>query len=378
MKLPTVLALLLCTTPAAAADTRIDAAVDQAIHSLMAKYSIPGMAVGITVNGKSHVYNYGLASVESKTPVTRNTLFELGSVSKTFTATLACWARERARLSLSDPVSKYLPSLRGTPFGDVQLLHLGTHTPGGLPLQVPDGITTEDQLLQYFKEWKPAYPPGTHRTYANPGIGTLGLITAKSMGQDFTTLMERQLLPALRMNNTFIDVPAARMSDYAQGYTKDGAPIRMAAGVLSSEAYGIKSTAEDLIHFVETNMNLVRLEPRLQRAIMATHTGYFRAGAMTQDLVWEQYSYPVQLKDLLDGNSAEVIYNPTPVKAINPPEKPREDVLLNKTGSTNGFAAYVAFVPSKQIGIVILANKSYPIPDRVTIAHQILTLLAKP
>jgi beta-lactamase class C len=377
MKFPTVLAVLLCSTLTAAADTRIDGEIDQAIHSLMAKHSIPGMAVGITVNGKSHVYNYGLASVESQAPITRDTLFELGSISKTFTATLACWAEERGRLSLSDPVGKYLPSLRGTPFGEVQLLHLGTHTPGGLPLQVPDGIRTEEQLLQYFKEWKPAWPAGTRRTYANPGIGTLGLITARSMGEDFTPLVERRLLPALRMRNTFINVPAARMHDYAQGYTKDGTPIRMSAGVLSSEAYGIKSTAGDLIQFVEANMKLVRLEPKLLRAIAKTHTGYFRAGAMTQDLVWEQYSYPVQLKDLLDGNSADVIYNPTPVTAIDPPERPREDVLLNKTGSTNGFAAYVAFVPSRQLGIVLLANKSYPIPDRVTIAHQILTLLAR-
>jgi beta-lactamase class C len=71
-----------------------------------------------------------------------------------------------------------------------------------------------------------------------------------------------------------------------------------------------------------------------------------------------------------------MIYNATPVAAITPPEHPREDVWINKTGSTNGFGAYVAFVPIKRLGVVVLANKSYPIEDRVTIAHEILTRIS--
>jgi hypothetical protein len=89
-----------------------------------------------------------------------------------------------------------------------------------------------------------------------------------------------------------------------------------------------------------------------------------------------QYSYPVDLKTLLAGNSPAVIFNALPVTQIAPPQKPRKDVLINKTGSTSGFGAYVAFIPEKQIGIVILANKNYPIDERVTIAHQIITELS--
>jgi beta-lactamase class C len=258
----------------------------------------------------------------------------------------------------------------------VSLLNLGTHTPGGLPLQVPDNIRNNDQLMQYFKAWRPTYAPGTYRTYANPGIGTLGLITAKSMGQDFDALMERQLFPALGMKSTYIHVPAAKLSDYAQGYTKDGAPIRMAPGVLSSEAYGVKTTAADMIRFVEANMDLIQVDEKLQRAIVNTHTGYFKAGPMTQDLIWEQYPYPVTLNALLEGNSSAMVLNATPVVEIKPPQDPKDDVWINKTGSTNGFGAYVAFIPQKRLGIVILANKNFPIDARVTAAYQILTSLA--
>jgi beta-lactamase class C len=127
---------------------------------------------------------------------------------------------------------------------------------------------------------------------------------------------------------------------------------------------------------VEENMNSIPLDEKLRRAVHDTHTGYFQAGPMTQDLIWEQYPYPTTLNTLLEGNSPAMIYNATPVTKINPPEPSREDVIINKTGTTNGFAAYVAFVPAKRMGIVILANKSYPIDERVRAAFEILAALS--
>jgi beta-lactamase class C len=371
----TVLACTITAVSHAADDRRakINRVVDHAIEPVIANNGIRGMAVGIIDGDEHYVFNYGLASAETGKPVTLDTLFELGSVSKTLTATLASYAQVKGYLSLSDPTSKFLPSLRKSPFGNVSLLNLGTHTPGGLPLQVPGNISSNDQLMRYLKAWRPTYEPGTYRTYANPGIGTLGLITAKSMGRDFDALMEHQLFPALGMKSTYIHVPAAKLPDYAQGYTKDGAPIRMAPGVLSSEAYGVKTTAADMIRFVEANMDLVQVDEQLQRAILNTHTGYFKAGPMTQDLIWEQYPYPVALNALLDGNSSAMVLNATPVVEMRPPQNPRDDVWINKTGSTNGFGAYVAFIPQKRLGIVILANKNFPMDARVTAAYQILT-----
>jgi beta-lactamase class C len=372
----------LSTTPLishAAGDTQdqLKPIVDAAIQPVMAKYRIAGMAIGVISEGKPYVLNYGVASTETGKPVTRDTLFELGSVSKTLTATLASYAQINGQLSLSDPTEKYLPALQHTPFGNVSLVNLGTHTPGGLPLQVPDDIHNNKQFMQYLSAWKPTYAPGTYRTYANPGIGTLGLITAKSMGQDFTSLMEQRMFPALGMKNSYIDVPAAKMANYAQGYTKDDAPVRVTPGVLSAEAYGIKSTAADMLRFVAANMDLIKLDGKFQRAITATHTGYFKAGVLTQDLIWEQYPYPVELKTLQEGNGSAMVYNATPAVEIKPPQPPQPDVWINKTGSTNGFGTYVAFVPEKHIGIVILANKNFPTEDRVNIAYQILTALAE-
>jgi beta-lactamase class C len=351
--------------------------VDRAIVPVMARYDVPGIAIGVLVGGDSYEFDYGVASRETGAPVTPATLFELGSVSKTLTATLAAYAQVSGRLDLSDKVATYLPAFRGTKFGDVRLLDLATHTSGGMPLQVPEGIESDDQLMKYLQAWQPAHPPGTYRTYANPSIGMLGIIAAKSMDEDFTVLMERRLFPALGMNRTYIDIPKARSASYAQGYTARGAPIRMAEAVLSAEAYGVKSTAGDMIRFLEANMGRRALEAKLQRAIAQTHTGYFEVGRMTQDLVWEQYAYPVELEALLEGNSGAVSLAALPVREITPPQPPRTDVLINKTGSTNGFAAYIAFVPGRQVGVVILANRNYPIEARVTAAYRMIVELGR-
>ena len=369
--LATLISTSLFTQTFAADDARLKAITDAAIKPVMEKNGIPGLAVGISVDGENHVFTYGVMSKTTGQPVTPQTLFELGSISKTFTVTLSTYAETQGKLSLSGKVEDYLPSMKGKPFGDVTLMHLGTHTAGGFPLQVPDNVKTEPQLLAYLKAWKPAYKAGTHRTYANPSIGMLGYVTAKAMGQSYDSAMQDVLFPALGLKSTFTVVPKAKMADYAQGYKRTGEPARMTPAILSSEAYGVRSTATDMIRFVNANMGLEKLDGKLQQAIANTHTGYFSVGAMTQDMIWEQYAYPAALKTLIETNSGALLKT-VPVSEISPPIKPRGDVFINKTGSTNGFGAYVAFIPEQKLGIVILANKNYPNEDRVAVAYEIL------
>lgn len=374
--LAALLSTSLFTQAFAADETRLKAITDAAIKPVMEKNGIPGLAVGISVDGQSHIFTYGVMSKSTNEPVTPQTLFELGSISKTFTVTLSTYAEINDQLSLSGKVEDYLPSMKGKPFGDVTLMHLGTHTAGGFPIQVPDNIKTEQQLLAYLKAWKPSYKPGTHRSYANPSIGMLGYITAKAMGQSFDDAMQDTLFPALGLKDTFTAVPRAKMADYAQGYKRTGEPARMTPAILSSEAYGVRSTAQDMIRFVNANMGLEKLDGKIQQALTNTHTGYFSVDAMTQDMVWEQYAHPTPLKTLRELNSGTLLKT-IPVSGISPPMKPRQDVFINKTGSTNGFGAYVAFIPSQKLGIVILANKNYPNEERVSAAYEIMTALEK-
>ena len=205
----------------------------EAIRPIMAAYDVPGMAVAVTVQGKHYFFNYGVASKEGGQNVSESTLFEIGSISKTFTATLASCAQARGILSFSDHASKYFPDLAGSSFDEISLLDLATYTAGGLPLQVPDTVTNQQETLR--------------------------------------------------------------------------------------------------------------------RAILATHIGYYRLGDMTQGLGWEIYAYPTPLDVLLAGNSSGVILQPNKVTSLVPPAPPEDNVLLDKSGTTNGFGAYVVFVPARSI-----------------------------
>jgi beta-lactamase class C len=342
----------------------------------MQQHDVPGMAVAVTVGGKSHVFTYGLASREENKPVTKDTLFEIGSVSKTFTATLATYAQAQGKIALGDHPGKYMPELRQSPIDAAGLLHLGTYTAGGLPLQMPDAVTEGASMTGYFKTWKPTAAPGAQRRYSNPSIGLFGHIAALSMGGDYAKLMETEIFPKLGLAGSYIRVPDARMADYAWGINKAGKPIRVSQGVLGAEAYGVKTSAADLIRFVEANLRPDTLDAPMRKAVEGTHIGFFKVGEMVQGLGWEQYAWPVPLERLLAGNAGTMAMDSHAATQIVPPQIPSVPTLFNKTGSTNGFGSYVAFVPAKGIGIAMLANRNLPNAARITAAHAVLEMLA--
>ncbi len=354
--------------PAPDPTTAVMALVDRVARPLMQRNGISGMAVGVTVHGIRQLLNYGVASRASGAPVTSDTLFEIGSVSKTFTATLATYAQAQGRLSLTAHPSTYLPELRGAAIDKAALSDLGTYTAGGLPLQFPDSVT-DDTMLAYFRDFVPTAPPGRERQYSNPSIGLLGHLTALAMKTPFTRLVEADLMPGLGLTNTYIDVPADRMPRYAQGYNRADEPVRVNPGVLGAQAYGIKATVADMVRFTEANIDPSGLTPQLRTAVADTHIGRIAAGKLVQGLGWEQYAKSVSLEQLLAGNSAGMANGPTAAKAVDGVTGP---ALFNKTGSTDGFGAYVMFVPDEEIGIVMLANRNYPIPQRVTAGYEIL------
>lgn len=348
--------------------------VDQNFKPLLDKYDVPGMAVGVIQNNKKYEIYYGLQSVQDKKAVNSSTIFELGSVSKLFTATAGGYAKAKGKISFDDTPGKYWKELKNTPIDQVNLLQLATYTSGNLALQFPDEVQTDQQVLTFFKDWKTKNAIGEYRQYSNPSIGLFGKIVALSMNKPFDQVLEKTIFPPLHLKNSYVNVPKTQMQNYAFGYNQENQPIRVNPGPLDAPAYGVKSTLPDMLTFINANLNPQKYPKDIQRAINETHQGFYQVGTMYQALGWEEFSYPAPLQTLLDSNSEQIVMKPNKVTAIS---KEPSVKMFHKTGSTNGFGTYVVFIPKENIGLVMLTNKRIPNEERIKAAYAVLNTIKK-
>lgn len=349
--------------------------VERTITPLMKTQAIPGMAVAVIYEGHPYYFTFGKADTAANRPVTQQTLFELGSISKTFTGVLGGDAIARGEISLNDQATQYWPELTGKQWQGIRLLDLATYTAGGLPLQVPDDVTDTNSLLHFYQTWQPQWKPGTTRLYANASIGLFGALAVKPSGMSFEKAMTTRVLKPLNMAHTWINVPKAEEKHYAWGY-RDGNAVHVSPGMLDAEAYGVKTNIRDMANWVMANIAPDRIQDAsLKQGIALAQSRYWRVGSIYQGLGWEMLNWPVNAKTVIDGSDNKVALAPLPATEVDPPAPPVKASWVHKTGSTGGFGSYVAFIPEKNLGIVMLANKSYPNPARVETAYRILDAL---
>ncbi|WP_323777019.1 class C beta-lactamase [Leisingera sp.] len=344
---------------------------ENSFASVIEEYNVPGLVVGVSHRGQSYYYATGLASRAGNIPASADTLFELGSVSKLFNVSLAALAEARGDMDLNEQVSERLPDLEGTAFGHLSLMDLATHNSGGLPLQVPETVASTEGLVEWLADWKPS-EAGT-RSYSNISIGLLGHITSNVLCMGYADTVEQDLFHEMGLQSTWVNVPEEAMARYAYGYDrKTDLPIRVNPGVLDDEAYGVKSSARDMVRFLELHLGHADAPKDLSIALERTRQGLARTDAYVQNMIWEQYSWPASVEQMIKGNSYAYILKPQPVEEIDPPLPPQEDVILNKTGSTNGFGTYVALLPGEDLGVAVLANRNIPNEARIRATHAFI------
>jgi len=357
----------------------LEAQVAAAARGFMDRTGAPGLAIGLVGPWGRHVAFFGMADpaqgAAAGAAVGPDTLFELGSLSKLVTATLAAVAVEEGAMRWEDAPGRHVPEVRGPGTDRLTLLHLATHCTGGMPLQFPAAVRSWEDAAAWYRAWTPPAPPGTVRAYANPSIGLLGVVAARALGGAFPTLARDRVLRPLGLESSFHEAPAARRATYAQGHTRDGRPIRLAPGPLDLEAYGLRATASDLLRLVEAQMGLISPPAPLRAALAALPVGRYRSGALTQGAIWEWYPAPASPQAVAAGSADGMVLGPNPAEALSPPIAPPPGAFVNKTGATNGFGGYAAYAAGRGLGLVILANRNHPTPERLKLAFELRAII---
>jgi serine-type D-Ala-D-Ala carboxypeptidase/endopeptidase len=313
--------------------------IDEKIKQRVEFEETPGIVVGIFENGKTQYYSFGVANLDTKETVTPKTLFEIGSITKTFTCSMAAILSEKKKLNFSDPAQKYLPAKTILPERNGKVItieHLAT-AHSGLP-RMPANIRPQDpanpyidyreeELSYFISKYELTRDPGSEYEYSNLGMGLLGFILTGIEVKPYSKLLEELITKPLGMDHTFISgmrIEKPLASGYAdktpmKAWTWDDQSVITGAG-------GIVSSAEDMMKYV-----VAQLDPKnpLANAFSLAHQPRADAGKMKIGYGWHI----------------------------------RDEKIVWHNGGTGGFRSFAGFDKSKNKAVVILTNSTMGADD---------------
>ena len=248
-----------------------------------------GLVVGLVDERRTRIISAGKLDNGTGREVNGDTLFEIGSVTKTFTALLLVDMVQRGEMKLDDPVAKYLPKSVKVPSRNgrqITLLDLATHT-AGLPRD-PSNLTPrhglpENAFADYSVEKLYAFlssfaldgDPGSKFEYSNVGMALLGHILALKAGTNYEASVVERICRPLKMNNTRITLSPELEARLARGHDQLGKPAPNWVFQVYDGAGGLRSTANDLLKYVSANIGLTpsSLTPLMELTHVIRHKG---------------------------------------------------------------------------------------------------------
>jgi CubicO group peptidase (beta-lactamase class C family) len=324
--------------------TALDKKVDELIASYMSELSTSGVSIGILKDGKITVYNYGETERENKQLPTAATIYEIGSISKTFTAILLADAVKKGKIKLDDPVNKYLPdSIPQLQYNNkvITVQMLSNHSSAipympdnfnkpGIDAQNPFKDYNNADLFSFLKHLKLTREPGTKYEYSNTAVGLLGVILERVYKKTFEKLIIETICAPLGMKDTRQIVLAKDTPRFAKGYTENGTAIASWDFQSLAAAGCIRSTVNDMMKYLQANINTKN--PSLHAAMQLSHKVTSEKDKQKVALGWH----------ILKPGNEEIIFH---------------------NGQTGGYHAYMAFNKEKKFGVVILSNCSLSMDD---------------
>ena len=321
----------------------LDPEVEQEIKNRIEKGVNAGIVVGIIDESGTHYYSYGVKSLKTNEPVDENSVFEIGSISKTFTAILLADNVLKGKMSLKDPVQKYLPENVTAPIKNdkqILLLHIANHT-SALP-RMPDNFEpanpanpyvdyTEKRMYDFLNNCKLGRDIGSEYEYSNYAMALLGHILATNSNMGYEELILQKIAAPLDMRNTRVVLTENMKKNLASGHSGNQQVENWDLGILAG-AGGIRSTAVDMLKYVAANMGKNRKD--IYPAMEFTHKSTWEVSEKTKvGLSWH-------ISQL--DNGKEVIAH---------------------SGATGGYQAYAGFIKGGNKGVVVLTNSSSTVSD---------------
>ncbi len=315
--------------------SEMDKKLDTIARSYIQKASTAGLCIGIISNGKTSVYRYGeMIKGKGKLP-NADSFFELGSITKTFTAILLAKYVNDGIVKLNDPIIKYLPDSVAANINlkPVTLLQLINHT-SGLP-RLPDNLIpyvtdaqnpykdyTKPLLYAYLKSCKLNSIPGQQYAYSNLGVGLLGCILENISGKTFEQQAKDIICKPLNMQSTSQFLNPLLLPRFVEVYNQNGEPTVAWDFDALAACGALRSTMNDMLKFASANLHPGADE--LSKAITLTH-------------------HVTYSKDVKIGMAWHVIT----VNGID---------YTFHNGGTNGSSSFLAFNSDKNIAVIILSN----------------------
>ncbi|MCC8423803.1 serine hydrolase [Mucilaginibacter sp. UR6-11] len=271
----------------AASNNPLKSATDKIVDSIARRYiqkiTTVGLSIGVIKGGIISTYNYGETKKGSGQLPTPATIYEVGSISKTFTATLLAWFVNEDKVSLSDPITKYLPdSVAANPaLKGITLVNLSNHTSGlnGLPSNFesqknyqesnPYKNYTRDQLFTYLKTCTLRSEPGKKYAYSNLAVGLLGIILERVSGKPYEQLVTEIICKPLGLKSTVQHISPLLAARFAPVYDENAVETSAWDFDALAACGSIRSDITDLLLYAKANM--VPANTKLYKAFELTH-----------------------------------------------------------------------------------------------------------
>ena len=338
------------TVPAVADQRLLAETVEFTGAILAAETKVPGLVLGVVVDGETAVAGFGSVSGQSDMPPDGGTLMRIGSITKVFTGTLLADLVADGRVGLADPLDQHLAWDLELPTQDgrgIRLIDLATHT-SGLPREIdapfgppedPFGPHSRAAYQASLEATELLFPPGSGALYSNYGYNLLAFALENATGSAFPELIAERVTEPAGLEATTYFPNASQRQNLFEGHGIDGSPLPDSPtrdGMLGSG--GLYSTPDDMLRWLGWHLDRFAVEDAETRLL--SHAAYVPRDGLEPVLGMDESGH-------MDAIGLGWV--------VMQPEGDRP-LILQKAGGMQGILSYVAFAPTRNAGVFVAIN----------------------